>query len=250
MIGWLEDGLETMVQLGYPYPSEWVSNSPVPAWPWRVTCHKMLEAGTPLGALRAVASVFHNTSGQAGHCFRPYCPGGMTGPSCQHGQPTGGIPPPSGDMPGDAWSYQTCTEVYQDTPTNGLWPASGGDMLLPQTPNKTAIFASCMERWGVVPRPEWEERQFWGPNIGTGSNIFLSYGQVDPWRVAGITGLPGPNPPASIEFYEILQGSHHLDLRASNPADPPSAVECRSRQQAAIQRWVSEWRANPPIPTQ
>jgi hypothetical protein len=38
------------------------------------------------------------------------------------------------------WGYQTCTEVFQPMPTNGVT-----DMLLPSTPNKTALFESCEE---------------------------------------------------------------------------------------------------------
>ena len=53
-------------------------------------------------------------------------------------------------------------------------------------PNKSDIFKRCRQQYGVVPRPDWEENHFWGPNIGAGSNIFLSAGQVDPWRAAGI----------------------------------------------------------------
>jgi hypothetical protein len=42
--------------------------------------------------------------------------------------------------------------------------------------------------------------------------------------------------------------AHHLDIRASNPLDPPSVVECRVKQKVAIARWIAEWRANPPAP--
>ena len=42
--------------------------------------------------------------------------------------------------------YQTCTEVYQPTPSNGLYPAPGGDMFPPSVPNKTAIFDDCRSR--------------------------------------------------------------------------------------------------------
>ncbi len=45
------------------------------------------------------------------------------------------------------------------------------------------------------------------------------------------------------------QGAHHLDLRASNPLDPPSVTECRVRELAAIRRWVAQWKENPPKPT-
>ena len=156
-------------------------------------------------------------------------------------------------------------------------------MLLPSTPNKTALFAvsshtqstgmqlhmamrgsdthgstltdclwrqSCEAEWGTVPRAEWEEHQFGGPNVGGSSNIFLSAGQLDPWRAGGIAraDLPKDLDP-SIELWENIGGAHHLDLRASNPLDPPTLTECRVRQLAAIKRWIKEWAANPPKPT-
>jgi hypothetical protein len=86
-------------------------------------------------------------------------------------------------------------------------------MFPPSTPNKTAIFSSCQSRYGVVPRPNWEENHFGGPNIGAGSNIFLSSGQVDPWSAAGIPAIKvaaGGTPPPSIEIHENLMGAHHL----------------------------------------
>jgi len=233
LAGWYNGALETMVQYGYPYPTSFYN--PVPGYPFKVACEAMVRDGTPLGALKAAASVYYNYTGQAGKCFG-------------FGDET--KPEALGDGPPSGWGYQTCTEVYQPTPSNGLYPAKGGDMFPPSTPDKAAIFANCRSTYGVVPRPDWEELHFWGPNIGTGSNIFLSAGQVDPWRAAGIASIkvaPGTQPPASIEIHENLMGAHHLDIRASNPLDPPSVVECRKKQAAAITGWIEEWRANPPI---
>lgn len=99
----------------------------------------------------------------------------------------------------------------------------------------------------MTPRVDWEEDHLWGPNIGAGSNLFISSGQVDPWRAGGIPG-PIAGAPSSIEFHMNLEGGHHLDIRASNPADPPSVVECRAKQRAAIWRWIGEWKSNPPVP--
>lgn len=54
--------------------------------------------------------------------------------------------------------------------------------------------------------------------------------------------------PGSIEIHVNLLGAHHLDIRATNPLDPPSVVECRTKQKAAITRWIEEWKASPPLP--
>jgi hypothetical protein len=170
----------------------------------------MVKVGTPLGALRAAADVYYNYTGSAGKCYDEGGPG-----STQEKAETG--------FDGQrGWGYQVCTEVYQPMPTNGLYPAPGGDMSLPSTPNQSALFASCEVLWGngVVPRPEWEEHQFGGPNIGKSSNIFMTAGQLDPWRAGGITPaeLPRDADP-SIEFHLNLMGAHHLDLRVT-PARP------------------------------
>ena len=45
----LQDGIETMVQYGYPYPTSFYN--PVPGYPFKVACQRMVAVGTPLGAL-------------------------------------------------------------------------------------------------------------------------------------------------------------------------------------------------------
>jgi hypothetical protein len=136
------------------------------------------------------------------------------------------------------WGYQTCTEVYQPMPTNGVT-----DFELPYTPNQTAYFLNCQERFDVVPRPNWEEMTFMGDDIGTGSNIFLTNGQLDPWRAAGIQKLPkGATVDGSIIVRIIEGGAHHLDLRAANDLDPPSVVAVRKEQKVAMQKWITQWR--------
>merc|ERR1712232_58990 len=84
-----------------------------------------------------------------------------------------------------AWSYQLCTEVYQPMPTDGV-----SDIELPYQPNKEEYFKGCQQRWGTTPRPDWEEMNFMSDNIQGGSNIFLTTGELDPWRAGGIQKLP------------------------------------------------------------
>ena len=131
--GWVSGALETLVQYGYPYPTNFYN--PVPAFPFKVACQRMLLVRTGLAALRAAVDVFYNYTGQAGPCFgyddvmleaamhwkrkgdrvrlflqqqrtekRKMTKGSATD------QRRLSVADP-GDN--DPWGYQTCTEVYQ-----------------------------------------------------------------------------------------------------------------------------------------
>ena len=241
--GWVEGALETMVQYGYPYPTSFYN--PVPGYPFKVACEGMLAAGTGLGALRAAAEVYYNYSGQAGACFNQddvaiaaeahWTRLGQRHRLQAHSSHTMHT---LGGETQAGWGYQCCTEVYQPMPTNGV-----SDFLRPSEVNRTAYFANCKARWNVAPRPHWEEMTFQSSNIGAGSNIFLTMGQLDPWRAAGIQTLPkGAHP--SIIARVIEHGAHHYDLRASNPLDPPSVVAVRKEEKAAMATWIKEWATN------
>jgi len=256
--GWVSGALETMVQYGYPYPTSFYN--PLPAYPFRVACEGMLKAKSGLGSLYAAANVYYNHTGQAGPCFQF---DSVVDEAIQHWQRKGDhhrlyqqdflheqsqqasyirtkqerhlrkVKDVGDD---DAWGYQTCTEVYQPMPTDGIT-----DFELPHMPNKTEYYERCRRRWNVEPRPAWEEMHFMGSHIAAGSNIFLASGQLDPWRAAGIQHVP-KGAPDSIIVRIIENGAHHLDLRESNPMDPPSVVCVRQEERAAMQRWLAEWK--------
>jgi len=233
--GFVSGALETMVQYGYPYATSFYN--PVPAYPFKVACEAMLRAGTGLGALRAAAGIYYNYTGQAGSCFD--FEGYVIHMASNHWRRTRRVSRFE-DATDLAWSYQTCTEVYQPMPTDGKT-----DFELPYSPNETAYFEKCMERWGVYPRPDWEEQTFGGSDIGAGSNIFLTSGQLDPWRAAGIQSKP-LGAPQSIVVRIIDDGAHHLDLRGSNPSDPLSVIDVRNAEKTAIRKWVDEWKNTHP----
>jgi hypothetical protein len=212
----------------------------------------MIAAGTGLGALRAAANLYYNYTGQAGSCFdlgQHVVPQAVA-----YWQRKG-----SHDKllllrqreqqqrqeqlhydTDYTWSYQTCTEVYQPMPTNGVT-----DFEVPFTPNETAYFEDCRSRFGVQPRPNWEELVFQGSHIQAGSNIFLTNGQLDPWRAAGIQSLPKGmlSQSADILIRLVPLGAHHLDLRASHPMDPLSVKMIRQEEIAAMKRWIAQWHA-------
>ena len=255
--GWISGALETMVQYGYPYPTNFYN--PVPGYPFRVACENMLQETTGLAALRAAAQVYYNHTGQSGQCFD------WLGSTSSEGQRpnVGGrhhwnrlgqvdrmkhrfdrlSQVNDDDWTGVAWNYQCCTEVYQPMPTNGVT-----DFELPYQPNQTDYFSSCRQRWdGVTPRPNWEEMTFMSSNIQAGSNIFLASGQLDPWRAAGIQSVPlGAH--KSIVVRIIENGAHHLDLRASNPLDPASVAKVRQEELQAMRQWITEWQEMQPSP--
>jgi pimeloyl-ACP methyl ester carboxylesterase len=289
--GWISGALETLVQYGYPYPTNFYN--PVPAYPFQVACQEMLKEGTTgLGALKAAANVYYNYTGQAGNCFE--FDSLVMKESAKHWERKGQQDRlydqalrirnrqikqetnrkretdlerrtrrhekrQSRSMPDQhlinsgivdnnhtttvaftetqaGWGYQTCTEVYQPMPTDGVT-----DFELPYTPNQTAYFLNCQRRFDVVPRPDWEEMTFMGDDIGTGSNIFITNGQLDPWRAAGIQKVP-KGAGGSIIVRTLEGAAHHLDLRAANDLDPPSVVAVRKEQKAVIQRWITQWR--------
>jgi len=274
--GWISGALETMVQYGYPYPTNFYN--PVPGFPFAVSCHNMIQAAAGsvrdqnqeatttapstrakfagLKALRAAAQVYYNYTGQAGPCFDWLGRGADAGdgeartrPSKSNHQywnrmgqmdrvsPLNDSTAQEDDWVGVAWGYQCCTEVYQPMPTNGVT-----DFELPYTPNQTQYFQNCQRRWdGVTPRPNWEEMTFWSDKIQAGSNIFLSSGQLDPWRAAGIQRLDKARD-NSIIIRIIEQGAHHYDLRGSHPLDPPSVVKVRQEELQAMKGWIQEWR--------
>jgi hypothetical protein len=71
------------------------------------------------------------------------------------------------------------------------------------------------------------------------SNIVFSNGRLDPWSSGGVTANVTGNP--SVIALVIDGGAHHLDLRASNPADPPAVTQARLVEAAAIRSWINSY---------
>ncbi len=178
--GWISAALETMVQYGYPYPTSFYN--PVPAYPFKVACENMQQSQTGLEALKAAALVYYNYTGQAGHCFdleSMIIPNAkrflrrrnrfetLSAISKRNTRISKAINKSTKSTSRNllsqedddelddverAWDYQTCTEVYQPMPTDGIT-----DFEIPFQPNETEYFEYCFKKWGTIPRPNWEE---------------------------------------------------------------------------------------------
>lgn len=70
------------------------------------------------------------------------------------------------------------------------------------------------------------------------TNIVFSNGLLDPWSGGGVLRSSNEN----VKIVLIPEGAHHLDLRASNPADPASVTRARAVHVQNIQKWLTEYR--------
>ena len=72
-------------------------------------------------------------------------------------------------------------------------------------------------------------------NYCVGDDRFLSSnGKLDPWSGGGVlTSLS-----ESLVAVVIPSGAHHLDLRASNPADPDDVKKARNVHRQNIENWL------------
>ena len=88
-------------------------------------------------------------------------------------------------------------------------------------------------------RSDWSDIKFWGENLLSASNIVFSNG-LEPLH----RGSPLEDVSASVVAVVILDGAHHLDLRSSNPAVPPSVRYARYLEIGQIMGWINQARYN------
>jgi lysosomal Pro-X carboxypeptidase len=77
-------------------------------------------------------------------------------------------------------------------------------------------------------------RLYNGKNLTGVANIVFSNGKLDPWSNGGVLESISD----SVISVVIKDGAHHLDLRASNPADPESVIQARAIHRANILKWL------------
>lgn len=217
LLGWIRNVFTTLAMGDYPYPTTFLA--PLPGHPVNVACKMMASASYKLQGLAEVTAMVYNGTNGTLPCLDP------DSEYIECADPTGcGLGPDS-----RAWDYQACTELALPAGSNNktdMFPS------LPWTPEMRAKY--CQEKWGVAQRPGWSAIQLWGKDISSASNIIFSNGDLDPWRPGGVLQDVSPTLVAVL----VKGGAHHLDLRASNPLDPPTVTQAREQELELIQKFI------------
>jgi dipeptidyl-peptidase II len=236
---WARNAWTVMAMLNYPYATDFLG--PLPAWPITAACQLMESKGkgkgtggtggkggkgtdlvnSPLHALGQAAGLYYNGS-QSLPCFN------ITEEFfvCADATGCGGA---RSDPNALSWDYQVCSEITLACGTNGKTD------MFPSAPYSMAwIQEYCGKTWGVQPRPDWLPLRI---NLETESKIIFSNGELDPWSTGGIKSSV---PSRDIHAIWIPLAAHHLDLRASNAADPPAVTKARVQEADIIQKWLHE----------
>ncbi|XP_066291726.1 lysosomal Pro-X carboxypeptidase-like [Branchiostoma lanceolatum] len=207
LVNWLVNLWMIYALTDYPYPADFLT--PLPAWPVKEACHLITSHEDVLSGVAAATKLYFNFTGQA-VCLdisQPYY---------------GGL----------AWQYQACTEQIEPICSDGvndMFPAIPWDLV--------AFSQACYQRWKVRPRPYWAVTEYWGRNISAASNIIFSNGDLDPWSAGCVLKSLSD----SLIAIVMEDAAHHLDLRPSNPADPPSVLKARAQEADIIEKWIQEY---------
>ncbi|KAG6445959.1 hypothetical protein O3G_MSEX004178 [Manduca sexta] len=98
----------------------------------------------------------------------------------------------------------------------------------------------CHKLYEVFPRHDVARLQYGGASLEAASNIVFSNGLRDPWAAGGIWNDIND----SVKAVVLVDAAHHLDLMASNSADPPSVKMARQFHKDNIRKWINEFNNN------
>jgi len=149
----------------------------------------------------------------------------------------------TGNLDGAGWNVLACNQLAMPT-TNG-----NTSMFIPNDPfDYNAYTAMCQTTYGLTPRYNWVWEYFGGQDIQKDfaghSNIIFTNGELDPWRAGGVNANITAS--SSIQVLYLKNAAHHLELRTSNPADPPDIVAVRATILATLQSWIKEYNSAGP----
>lgn len=220
---WVNNLLSLVAMVDYPYPTNFIGT--LPASPVKAFCKEALKQKQLTSRDSNVIDFLK--------AFRK----GIS-PLIDHGNGCLNASLSFGDdkLGTKSWSYQVCADMIMPQCSS-----SEKGSLFPETEwSLSAYTKECKNRYHVSPRPYIPIQEFGPSRLQYASNIIYSNGELDPWMGYGILKSPAP----SIHTFVLKGAAHHLDLRTSNPADPPDVVQARKQYRKIFRGWISEYKKN------
>ncbi|XP_034248745.1 lysosomal Pro-X carboxypeptidase [Thrips palmi] len=216
-VAWLSDAYVDVAMANYPYPANFLGK--MPAYPVKAVCNalsqKLSDEKQLAKAVFNGISVYFNYTGAAKALDINGTDAGL------------GI---------NGWDFQACSEMAMPMCSDGR-----SDMFESSPWDESIYSNACFARWGVRPVFNMTGWEFGGRDFKGISNIVFSNGLLDPWSAGGVVR----NMSDSVVAVLIPEGAHHLDLRAQNPADPPSVRGARRLHRQNIKKWIKQhWSAS------
>lgn len=208
-----------LAMVDYPYPANFLA--PLPAYPIKVVCLKLTDPNREgkelLQHLFGGLTVYFNYTGES---------------KCLNADEQADV-----RLDDRGWDFQACTEMVMPFCYDGV-----KDFFEPAPWDIKEYSENCRKTWGVTPLPYMAPLMYGGWDYWNythaPSNIVFSNGLLDPWSTGGVLW----NVSDTVVAVIIPEGAHHLDLRAANPADPPSVLEARRIEKEHIARWIGQYR--------
>ncbi|XP_059489332.1 lysosomal Pro-X carboxypeptidase [Neocloeon triangulifer] len=213
---WLVDVYTNLAMTDYPYPTSFLM--PLPANPILEVCQYLrdpkLGAKELLGQIFKGVSVYFNYTGKA-KCLD--------------------VESADGALGDQGWDFQACTEMVMPVCSDGV-----NDMFEAKPWDLNKYSADCTKKFAwVKPQPDLVAKRYGGREMAKlSSNIIFSNGLRDPWTSGGVVESLAPTVLSII----IPEGAHHLDLRASNVADPDSVKNARNLYKKHIRNWIRQYK--------
>lgn len=218
LVRWVENVFATFAMLDYPYAA-----NGLPASPAAVACRAAEAAfaatGDSVAALLATVNVVYNTSSAPVQCH-----------DVDAEAPSDCIDPTGCGTGSDAvsWDYLCCTSETARIGTNNV-----SDVFPPKAFDPQGVNLYCSRHWKTTPDLDFANHY---ASFKRATNIIFSNGYLDPWEPLGY--LQSPNP-GKVVTLQAFGSAHHLDLRGSDPSDPPSVIQMRQLEQAILELWMN-----------
>ncbi|XP_060659290.1 LOW QUALITY PROTEIN: lysosomal Pro-X carboxypeptidase [Drosophila nasuta] len=213
-LDFLEDVYGNLAMANYPYNSTFLA--PLPPNPVRQLCFYLKDLHQKdddlIKSMASALAVYTNYTGTQKCVDYKYSKS-------------------DGTLDNKGWDIQTCNQMVMPFCSN-----SSDTMYRTKDWNLKDFTEKCYKKYQLTPKPYDIELRYGGNNLEAVSNIIFSNGLLDPWSGGGV--LQAPN--NQVHVIILPEGAHHLDLRQSNPLDPPSVVDARQREAAIIAGWINE----------